>query len=82
MTTLSKPCIDHLLARWDEGVNAGDDQRFAAIDHPAIKECNVIELDINDMSEYPELRGYTAVALSEDGEHISLTREEADDDEE
>lgn len=82
MADLSKACRDYLAARFDEG---GDlDARFQSHETQSQQiakplEMRVIELDIEDIQTYPELRGYTAVAISQDGSVAYLTKEEADD---
>lgn len=78
---LSEACRKHLAARWDDGHAAGDDERFAAVSDLDAHVCNVIELEVEDMLEHPELRGLTAVAISQDGETYYTTDEEAEDDE-
>lgn len=77
---LSEACRKHLAARWDEGHDATSDDRF---DSTAVHMdvCAVIELEIEDMQEHPELRGLTAVAISQDGETYYTTDEESEDDE-
>lgn len=78
---LSDACLRHLAARWDEGHDATSDDRFDST-AKGMDTCNVIELEIEDMQEYPELRGLTAVAISQDGETYYTTDEEAEDDDE
>lgn len=81
MAELSEACRKHLAARWDDGHDYADDARFGTSADLG-SDINVIELDIEDMSSFPELRGYTAVAISQDGSVAYLTKEEAEDDEE
>lgn len=85
MAELSEACRKHLAARWDDGPSTLDDARFekdmisCALDD---SEMAVISLDIEDFSEFPELRGYTAVAISQDGSVAYLTKEEAEEEDE
>lgn len=86
MTELSEACRKHLCARWDDGHNGHDDARFSFLlsRTPELlkTDFNVIDLDIEDMSSFPELRGYTAVAISQDGSVAYLTKEEAEEEDE
>lgn len=82
MTELSEACRKHLAARWDDGYAAIADMRFAGNHPEGLTECNTIDLDIEDFAEFPELRGYTAVAISQDGSVAYLTKEEAEEDDE
>lgn len=87
MTELSEACRKHLAARWDDGHEAKDDNRLfgrhgVLLSGANLEEMNVIDLDIEDMSSFPELRGYTAVAISQDGSVAYLTKEEAEEDDE
>lgn len=77
---LSEACLSHLAARWDEGHEAMDDGRFDST-LPNMQDCVVVEIDIEDIMEYRELRGLTAVALSKDGKTYYTTDEESEDDE-
>ncbi len=76
---LSEACLRHLAARWDEGHEATSDDRFNST-APGMLDCAVVEVEIEDIMEYRELRGITAVALSQDGETYYTTDEEAEDD--
>ena len=85
MAELSEACRKHLAARWDDGHSVADDLRFPWKDIGETAKAllmNVIELDIEDMAEFKELRGYTAVAISQDGSVAYLTKEEAEEDDE
>ena len=78
---LSEACLRHLAARWDEGHNAEEDDRFRhSDDGDVLGMLSVIELEVEDIMEYRELRGLTAVALSQDGKTYYTTDEEAEDD--
>ena len=89
MAELSEACRKHLAARWDDGMDADEDTRFVNRPNPDAEKVSkggptlaVINLDIEDFFDFPELRGYTAVAISQDGSVAYLTKEEAEDDEE
>lgn len=75
---LSESCLRHLAARWDEGHEATSDDRFDST-APNMPDCAVIEVEIEDIMEYRELRGITAVAISQDGETYYTTDEENED---
>lgn len=88
MVELSEACRKHLAARWDDGGSMDDDRRFRAVENNSLLGLensgllNVIDLDIEDMADFPELRGYTAVAISQDGSVAYLTKEEPEEDDE